>query len=124
MKNKIFAALPLAIAAAGAHAQSSVTLYGIVDLGVDYANNVASGSNGKLVPGTGSKLVQMQSGVPAGSRWGLRGSEDLGGGYSAIFRLESGFNAATGGLGGGLAFSRNAYVGFKSDRYGQVTLGK
>ncbi|WP_322103089.1 porin [Paraburkholderia sp. J41] len=125
MKKKIIAAaLPLAFAAAGAHAQSSVTLYGLIDLGVDYANNVAAGSNGNLVPNSGSKLVQMQSGVPAGSRWGLRGSEDLGGGYSAIFRLESGFDAATGGLGGGLAFSRNAYVGIANERYGQITLGK
>ncbi|MEX3845295.1 porin [Paraburkholderia sp. BR10882] len=126
MNKKILAALPLALAlaAAGAHAQSSVTLYGLIDLGVDYASNVANGANGQLVPGTGSKLVQMQSGVPAGSRWGLRGTEDLGGGYAAIFRLESGFNAATGGLGGGLAFSRNAYVGFKSDQYGQITFGK
>lgn len=123
-KTLIAAALPLALAAAGAHAQSSVTLYGLIDLGVDYANNVASGSNGNLVPNSGNKLVQMQSGVPAGSRWGLRGSEDLGGGNSAIFRLESGFNAATGGLGGGLAFSRNAYVGLKNEQYGQITLGK
>jgi predicted porin len=123
-KTIIAAAMPLALAMSGAHAQSSVALYGIIDLGVDYANNVVNGANGNLVPGSGGKLVQMQSGVPAGSRWGLRGSEDLGGGYSAIFRLESGFDAATGGLGGGLAFSRNAYVGLKSDRYGQVTLGK
>ncbi|HTR08139.1 MAG TPA: porin [Paraburkholderia sp.] len=125
MKKKILAAaVPLALAAAGAHAQSSVTLYGLIDLGVDYANNVAAGSDGKLVPDSGGKLVQMQSGVPAGSRWGLRGTEDLGGGYSAIFRLESGFNASTGGLGSGLAFSRNAYVGIKSAQYGQITLGK
>ncbi|WP_116140034.1 porin [Trinickia diaoshuihuensis] len=116
--------MPLALAIAGAHAQSSVTLYGIVDLGVDYANNVASGANGQLVPGAGAKLVQMQSGVPAGSRWGVRGTEDLGAGYQAIFRLESGFNAATGVQGGGLAFSRNAYIGLKSDRYGQLTFGK
>ncbi|QBQ99755.1 porin [Paraburkholderia pallida] len=122
MKKKLLAALPLALAAAGAHAQSSVTLYGIVDLGIDYANNVVNGANGNLVPGTGGHLFQMQSGVPAGSRWGLRGSEDLGGGLSAIFRLEDGFNAATGG--GGAGFSRNAYVGFKSEQYGQITFGK
>jgi Gram-negative porin len=71
LKKKIIAALALALAMAGAHAQSSVTLYGIIDLGVDYANNVANGVNGNLVPGTGSKLVQMQSGVPAGTRWGV-----------------------------------------------------
>ncbi|WP_415914117.1 porin [Paraburkholderia sp. J12] len=124
VKKKILAAMPLALCMAGAHAQSSVTLYGIIDLGVDYANNVVNGANGQLVKGSGGRLVQMQSGVPAGSRWGVHGSEDLGGGLSAIFRLESGFNAATGGLGGGLAFSRNAYVGLKSEQYGQITLGK
>jgi predicted porin len=124
MKKKILAALPLALFMAGAHAQSSVTLYGIVDLGIDYANNVVNGANGNIVPNSGGHLVQMQSGVPAGSRWGLRGTEDLGGGTSAIFRLESGFNAATGGLGGGLAFSRNAYVGLKNEQYGQLTFGK
>jgi predicted porin len=124
-KKLIAAALPLALAAAGAHAQSSVTLYGLIDLGIDYANNVASGANGQLVPNSGNKLWQMQSGVPAGSRWGLKGKEDLGGGLAAIFRLESGFNAATGAAGGGgLAFSRNAYVGLQSDRYGTLTLGK
>lgn len=121
MKKKIIAALPLALAMAGAHAQGSVTLYGIVDLGIDYASNVVNGANGNLVPGSGGHLFQMQSGVPAGSRWGLRGSEDLGGGLSTIFRLESGFNAATGT---GSGFSRNAYVGLKSGQYGQVTFGK
>nr|WP_166653525.1 porin [Paraburkholderia flava] len=123
-KMNLVAALPFVIAAGAAHAQSSVTLYGIIDLGIDYANNVEGGSNGQLTPGSGGRLVQMQSGVPAGSRWGLKGAEDLGNGYQAIFRLESGFNAATGGLGGGLAFSRNAYVGVKSDKYGQLTFGK
>jgi predicted porin len=124
MKKKILAAMPLALFMAGAHAQSSVTLYGIIDLGVDYANNVVNGSGGQLVPGSGGHLVQMQSGVPAGSRWGVRGTEDLGSGLSAIFDLESGFNAATGTMGSGLLFSRNAYVGLKSQQYGQITLGK
>lgn len=124
MNRKLLTILPLVFAAAGAHAQSSVTLYGILDLGVDYASNVANGSNGKLVPGAGGKLVQMQSGVPAGSRWGLRGSEDLGSGLHAVFQLESGIDVANGTAGGGLAFSRNAYVGLKSDSYGTVTVGK
>ncbi|MFP6562568.1 porin [Paraburkholderia sp. B3] len=116
--------MPFALAMAGAHAQSSVTLYGVLDLGVDYSNNVVGGSNGQLVPGSGGHLVQMQSGVPAGSRWGLRGSEELGGGLSAVFDLESGIDVATGAMGSGLLFSRNAYVGLKSDQYGQITLGK
>jgi predicted porin len=124
MKKYLSVGLPLVLLAGGAQAQSSVTLYGVVDLGIDYANNVVNASNGATVPGSGGKLFQMQSGVPLGSRWGLKGSEDLGGGLSAIFRLESGFDAANGQAGGGLAFSRNAYVGIRSDRYGTLTLGR
>jgi predicted porin len=100
-------------AASAAHAQSSVTLYGILDTGIDFASNVEGGH-----------LYQMQSGVSAGSRWGLKGQEDLGGGLSAVFRLESGFNSATGALGSDLAFSRNAYVGLSSQTSGTVTLGR
>lgn len=96
-----------------AHAQSSVTLYGIIDTGIDFASNV-----------DGQHLWQMASGVSAGSRWGLRGKEDLGGGLAAIFDLESGFNSTNGGLGSGLAFSRNAYVGLSDQRMGTLTLGR
>ncbi|WP_323121224.1 porin [Burkholderia alba] len=98
---------------AGAHAQSSVTLYGIVEDGVDFVSNVQ-----------GTHLTQLASGVTAGSRWGLRGAEDLGGGLAAIFRLESGFDLNSGRLGSGLAFSRNAYAGLQSTRFGTVTLGR
>ncbi|WP_255246815.1 porin, partial [Paraburkholderia fungorum] len=90
-------------AVSAAHAQSSVTLYGILDTGIDFASNV-----------NGNHLYQMASGVSAGSRWGLRGKEDLGGGLAAVFDLESGFNSTNGSLGSGLAFSRNAYVGLAS----------
>jgi predicted porin len=81
-----------------AHAQSSVTLYGLLDTGIDFASNV-----------NGNHLYQMASGVSAGSRWGVRGKEDLGAGLSAVF---------------GLAFSRNAYVGLASQTVGTVTLGR
>lgn len=124
MKKYLMCGLPLIALASSAYAQSSVTLYGIVDLGIDYANNVASVADGRVVSGGPQKVVRMQSGVPAGSRWGLLGSEDIGGGMKAIFRLESGFDAATGAAGGGLAFSRNAYVGVKSERLGTLTFGK
>jgi predicted porin len=111
---KSIAAAALCLGAASvAHAQSSVTLYGILDTGVDFASNVQGGH-----------LYQMQSGVSAGSRWGLKGAEDLGGGLSAIFKLESGFNSANGSLGSGLAFSRNAYVGLSSNTLGTLTLGR
>ncbi|MCG5076282.1 porin [Paraburkholderia tagetis] len=124
MKKYLSVGLPLVLLAGGAHAQSSVTLYGVVDLGIDYANNVVSANNGQAVAGSGGRLVQIQSGVPLGSRWGLKGTEDLGAGLSAIYRLESGFDAANGQAGGGLAFSRNAYVGIQSVQYGTLTLGR
>ncbi|HMC46258.1 MAG TPA: porin, partial [Caballeronia sp.] len=73
---------------AGAHAQSSVTLYGVIDEGFDYTNNV-----------NGNKAYEMQSGYAQGSRWGLKGGEDLGGGVKAIFTLENGFNLNNGRLG-------------------------
>jgi predicted porin len=99
---------------AGAHAQSSVTLYGVIDEGFDYTNNV-----------NGNKAYEMQSGYAQGSRWGLKGGEDLGGGVKAIFTLENGFNLNNGRLGqGGLEFGRQAFVGISDATYGTVTLGR
>ncbi|CAN7784228.1 porin [Caballeronia sp. LjRoot34] len=107
--------LPLAFHQA--HAQSSVTLYGVIDTGIDYVNN--SG---------GSSLVRMRDGTYDGiygSRWGLRGTEDLGGGLKAVFRLESGFSLENGQMRqGGLEFGRQAYVGLASDHLGTVTVGR
>lgn len=101
----------------GARAQSSVTLYGLIDAGITYTNHVSS-------PGASGSQVQFTSGNSQGSRWGLRGSEDLGDGLKATFNLESGFNVATGALGqGGLAFGRQATVGL-TGRFGTVTLGR
>ena len=74
MKKHLIMGLPLVLLAGGAQAQSSVTLYGVLDLGLDYANNVVRANNGQAVAGSGGRLVQMQSGVPLGSRWGLKGT--------------------------------------------------
>lgn len=97
--------------------QSSVTLYGVIDTGVDFVNNSA-----------GSQIYAMKDGTYTGiygSRWGLLGKEDLGGGWATIFRLENGFNIPDGTLAqGGLLFGRQAYVGLTSTRYGTVTLGR
>jgi GBP family porin len=101
-------------AAGAAHAQSSVTLYGLIDAGITYTNNQG-----------GSRNIQETSGAVNGSRWGLRGSEDLGGGLKAIFTLENGFSITNGKLGqNSLEFGRQAFVGLSSDRYGAVTLGR
>lgn len=114
-KIKVMVALSAASALTSvAHAQSSVTLYGIIDGGLVFTTNQKGG-----------QTWQMMSGITQGSRWGLRGSEDLGNGLHAVFVLESGYSIANGTLGqGGLAFGRQAYVGLASDRYGSVTLGR
>ncbi len=112
--------LPAALYAVDAHAQSSVTLYGIVDAGIAYVHN-AQNANG----GNASSLVKFSSGNLSGSRWGLRGTEDLGGGLAALFQLENGFNIGTGALGQGQReFGRKAVVGLSSSTYGTVTLGR
>lgn len=109
------ATLGLLLAATNAaHAQSSVTLYGVIDEGLNYISN--SG---------GAKAFSATSGVIQGSRWGMKGVEDLGGGLQALFVIENGFDASTGKLGqGGLEFGRQAWVGLASDRLGQVSLGR
>lgn len=109
-----------AMLANAAHAQGSVTLYGLVDEGLEYVTNAKSAS------GAGKQLVQLDSvsGLQ-GSRWGLRGSEDLGDGLKAIFTLENGFDDNTGKLGqGGALFGRQAFVGLTSDRFGTLTFGR
>ncbi|WP_396330656.1 porin [Burkholderia anthina] len=97
-----------------AHAQSSVTLYGLIDAGIAYTNNVNGGAQWRMATGTIN-----------GSRFGLRGTEDLGGGVKALFVLENGFNANNGGLGqDGKLFGRHAYVGLSGSGYGTLTLGR
>lgn len=103
----------LALAPHVAHAQSSVTLYGIVDVGIEHINNTQSGG----------AITREASGNLSGSRWGLKGVEDLGGGLKAIFTLENGFNVndgtsaqSTKGLGSNASttsrlFGRQAWVG-------------
>ncbi|SIT51812.1 Porin Gram-negative type [Paraburkholderia piptadeniae] len=105
-------------AASAAHAQSSVTLYGLIDAGLMYTNNVQKS-------GTSGALWQATSGTINGSRFGVRGAEDLGGGYKALFVLENGFNVQNGTLGQhSRLFGRQAYVGLGSSTYGTLTLGR
>ena len=102
-------------ATAGAWAQNSVVTYGLVDLGYVHESG---GPNG-------ASADKLTSGISAGSRLGFRGTEDLGGGLSAIFALEMGINADTGSLGqGGLAFGRHSVVGLQSSDFGSIVLGR
>ncbi|WP_081081482.1 porin [Burkholderia stagnalis] len=97
-----------------AFAQSSVTLYGIVDAGITWVSNAG-----------GKTATLMDTGIMQANRLGFRGVEDLGGGLKAIFALETGYNLGTGALGqGGLGFGRQSWVGLTHERYGTVKLGR
>jgi predicted porin len=114
MKKTLLAVGILSTFAGVAHAQSSVTLYGLIDEGLDYTNNVG-----------GNKLYALSSGDVQGTRWGLKGAEDLGGGLKAVFKLENGFDVNSGKLAQeGLGFGRQAYVGLSSAMAGTITFGR
>lgn len=101
-------------ASSAAFAQSSVTMYGIVDAGVTWVSNAG-----------GQKATLLDTGIMQANRLGFRGTEDLGGGLKAIFTLETGYNLGTGVLGqGGLIFGRQGWVGLSDTRFGSVRLGR
>jgi predicted porin len=105
------------------HAQSSVTLYGLIDTSVVYSNDARTNA-AKPTGGSGSQW-QLFAGSVYTPRWGLRGTEDLGGGLSAIFLLENGFNSTNGTFkNGGDEFGRQAWVGLSAEQYGTLTLGR
>jgi predicted porin len=123
MKKTLIVAAVSASFSVAANAQSSVTLYGVLDAGITYTSNVGGHSN-----------WQQTSGNIDQSRWGIRGSEDLGNGLKAIFTLESGFSLGNGRFANnnGVAmnpandngiFNRQAFAGLSSN-YGTVTLGR
>jgi predicted porin len=113
--KKTLVAASFAMVSALAWGQSSVSLYGIVDTGIEYYNNAAKG-------GSFAGMPTLTGEVP--SRFGLRGEEDLGGGYKSFFVLESGFAPGSGSLNyGGRLFGRQANVGVSS-AFGTLTLGR
>lgn len=103
-----------------AHAQSSVTLYGLVDGGLLYTSKTLNAATG----GNGGKQFSFVDGGSAPTQFGLMGTEDLGGGMKAEFKLESGFSVANGAFNNsnGNLFGRQAYVGL-SNALGEVKLG-
>nr|WP_236858256.1 porin [Burkholderia metallica] len=124
MKNKKINVSVIAVAAfaasSAAMAQSSVTLYGMLDAGIGYTSNI-----------NGHKRFGLDGGAAGSNKWGLKGQEDLGGGLKAQFKIENGFNIGTGGIGGQgpigstrSLFNRQAYVGLTSDQYGTLRMGR
>lgn len=114
MSRKFCCGMLLAAASQFAAAQSSVTLYGVADIGIEYLNHANT---------AGDHLFREVSGSTAGSRWGLRGVEDLGGGAKALFVLESGFDLDAGTAQSGRLFGRQAYAGLEN-QWGRLTLGR
>jgi len=115
MKRTLWlAALAALSGLAQAQDTSSVTIYGVMDLGVTYVDN-AQGQHRWFV-GSGSKLS---------NRLGFRGREDLGGGLATIFTIESGINADDGTIGqGGRMWGRQSFVGLSSKTLGTLSLGR
>ncbi|MFM0341425.1 porin [Paraburkholderia fungorum] len=116
MRLGAIAALGLGMLSASAFAQSSVTLYGLIDTGIEYVSHANS---------AGDRVVRMPAiSGELPSRWGIRGTEDLGGGWKAIFTLENGFNTRAGDIGqGGRLFGRQAWVGLNGP-WGALTFGR
>ncbi len=114
MKKSFTTLLALSAFAGAASAQTNVTIYGIVDAGIAYDKDVTAAGH----------TWRLDSGQQSGSRLGFRGKENLGGGLSGIFTLESGFNIDDGtSAQGGRLFGRQAWVGLESG-VGTVKLGR
>jgi predicted porin len=113
MQVKRLAAALIAAAPLFAAAQSNVTLYGVVDMAVESADN----------GGPSGRHTFVNSGDQSTSRFGFRGTEDLGNGLKAIFNIESGFVADTGVSDSAGLFQRRAVVGLEG-AFGTVTLGR
>lgn len=126
MKLKLSCAAALVVFAGAAHAQSSVTLYGVIDTGLLYQSANAANFQSKVNLG---HVYELKDGGIYSSLWGLKGAEDLGGGYKVNFKLQGSFNSATGktGLTGtpnaSAIFNQQATVGV-SGPFGSIDLGR
>lgn len=117
MKKSLIALAVLGATAGAAQAQSSVTIYGIVDTGITFSNH-----NERTDTASNGSKFGIDSGNIDTSRLGFKGSEDLGGGLKALFQLEAGFTNDT-GASDGQGFARKSVVGL-SGNFGTVTLGR
>jgi predicted porin len=111
MKKLLLGAICVTCGVSVAHAQSSVTLYGLMDVGVTAVSNQG-----------GSRNISMATGMLSPNLFGITGVEDLGGGLKAIFKLEGQFEMGTGALDGN-EFGRQSWVGLQSASWGALTAG-
>lgn len=108
------------------YAQSSLVLYGIVDSALVFVNNAQVGKSGGVLQGAHQfSLLDGWTSAYSGSRWGVKGVEEVGEGTTVIFTLENGFNVNSGTLGqGGLMFGRQAFIGLSNNNWGTVAAGR
>lgn len=125
MFKKTLAGLAVAGLFSGAAMAADVNVYGVVDLGLMYNHTKSeAGTTADAITTTKDDSLVMKSGMNAGSRFGLRGSEDLGNGMTVSFKLENGFDADSGKLGqDGRLFGREASLTL-SGAFGQVSFGR
>lgn len=125
MNHKILVGLIASLATTGALAQSSVTVYGVIDLSVNYTTNQSATGGAVWSLGDSNANGDGGQGALSGSRLGFKGEEDLGGGNKAIFKMEAGFTANNGESDQqGQLFGRQEYVGLSSKDLGQITFGR
>jgi predicted porin len=118
MKKKLVALAALSAIAGGAQAQSSVTLYGIVDVAVRYSTNQGPASD------NGESLTSVIGGGMSQSRWGINVNEDLGSGLRALANMEQRFTTDNGALGAGGQQFQQSWVGIQSSSFGRLTFGR
>jgi len=125
MRNTFIALTVLGTFAGIVQAQSSVTLYGVADAGIGSKSTTTRTNNAGILSSTKTTRTVIDSGSLATSRFGMRGTEDLGNGLKAVFNLEGGVDLDTGAgnTSGGNLFSRQAHVGL-SGGFGTVTIGR
>jgi predicted porin len=123
MKKSLIALAVLGAVSGAASAQSSVTMYGIVDVGVQWNEfGVSSGTPPSI---SQQSIWGINGGYQSGNRLGVRGAEALGRGWSAIFDAEMGFNIDTGTSGqNGQLFGRQVYGGFRHTSFGSIVFGR
>jgi predicted porin len=121
MKKSLLALAVLGAFAGTASAQSSVTIYGLLDLAVMKSNGGNAGNSGMGAQGLSEAWIVNQS---AASRLGFRGTEDLGGGLSAQFQFEHRFAPDTGAQAGTSMWQGRSYVQLTSAAAGSVYLGR
>ena len=142
MKKSLFAVAAVTAFAGAAQAQSSVTVYGILDVGITGTSQNLTTTSSSYLGQTKQQTISVGSSAEQSSRLGFKGTEDLGGGSSAFFTIEMGLNPTYGNLSGSPAESptydrqqttntsgsaidnRQTFVGLKKNGIGQVALGR